>query len=138
MKVDFNLVRKLMQQANDNSPFLISPELPFVDIKFDPLSISMDIPDDEGLELKHWRWLSENSLVRISHNNQTGVGKGNNRVDGLTSKGIELLELSKSENVWQAAVEICEKAESLILSSVISQLRRMARKRIATVRGKAE
>jgi hypothetical protein len=131
MAIDFEVLRTLAQKAEREAPVEIVPALPVVntDTK-DGLSISISIPENEGTEFIHWRLLHDLGFIRVRHDGRPGFGNVKNKVEGLTAKGEEFIELSRDSLTWTKVIGRCTAAKASTMEIVLRELRKEARSRM--------
>jgi hypothetical protein len=135
--MNLNLIRELLPRAHRETPFDIHPKVPFLDIpekgEADEFAMPISIPKDEGAEFIHWRYLADLGLVRVQNDNRPGFGSSNNRVLGLTARGLEFGELSRDDSTWDGVLDRTKKAGACTVSIVVDELRKAARKRMSAI-----
>lgn len=139
MKIDFDLLRSQARRADTESPFEIAGDRPRIDFgNGEDVMMRIEIPKDEGAEFAHWRHLHESGVIRVSHDGRPGVGKLNNRVNGVTAKGREFVMLSENDDDWRNTLEVCEQARALTFPMVLAELRKKARERVSAAKRAAK
>lgn len=136
MRIDFELVRELLQRVEQEAPFKV--ELLLTLIKgLDPDEgedeITILVPDSEGTEFLHWRWMAQERLISVTHDARPGFGKSDATVKCMLSKGHKLFELSRHEDSWQRAKRRCEAGAAITLCHLMNELRREASMRVKLV-----
>jgi len=129
MNVDFEMVRSFIGRTESDCPFEIGPPLMMIDFGEDG-GATIHTPIGDGIELKHWRRMHEEKLIRVEHEGKPGFGRMKSEVVGLRSKGQRLLELSRDEQSWKRSVDKCKAAGAMTLSVLMSELRQEARIRV--------
>lgn len=139
MAINYEMLRKLAQRAELQAPLKIEPALPFLDIQPDAIgggSISISIPKNDGDEFSHWRYLNELGFIRVRNDGRPGIGVANNRVEGLTVKGEEFVELSRNDVLWDAIIVRCKKANACTIENILRELRKEARSKLSSKKKK--
>jgi hypothetical protein len=133
MSIDFDLIRALVKKAELEAPLEIKPaplRISVGDPKSGTLSMSIQVPDNEGEEYRHWRILSEVGLIRVTTDGRPGFGRSDIKVEGLTADGEEFAELSRDDHAWKMVIARCEFANAKTIAFVISELKKEARDRL--------
>jgi hypothetical protein len=140
--MNFDLIRSLVRRAASEAPFDVTPALPFLSIveptASEGLRMSVDIPSSEGEQFIHWRFLADLDLVRATHEGRPGIGRSGARIEGLSAKGQEFLELSGDDQIWDIVIQRCRSARALTYSNVVAELRVEGRRRISAQRKMAK